>query len=96
MLLMKEGLAQLHQEHEDQAGHRLKRSKLTKQRSSADLGAYHIDEIKKILETNADSLLGMPLLKRMRKYQLISSTKQFEDRVIPGIAPCRDFRIIRI
>ena len=96
MLLMKEGTAHLHQEHEDQTGHKFKRNKLTKQRSSADLTSFNIDEIKKIISCEQDNLLSMPLLKRMRKYQLISSTKPFEGRIIPGIAPCLNYRIIKL
>ena len=54
-----------------------------------------VEEIKKAFTPESCDLIGLNLLKRMRKYQLISSTRKFEDRVIAGISPCLNYRIIK-
>ena len=70
--------------------------RLTRKRSLTNICSLNLNEIKQVFTPGSEDLVAMNILKRMRKYQLISSTKPFEGRIIPGIAPCLNYRIIKL
>ena len=68
---------------------------LGKKRSVLKMNADNLHDVSNLLSRGEVSL-GITLLKRLRKYKLITSTVHHDGRVIVGISPRVDGRIIRL
>ena len=66
-----------------------------KSRSVVKLSTDNIEEVKSVL-SSGDVSLGVTLIKRLRKYNLISSTINHDGNIIVGISPKLEGRITRI
>lgn len=68
---------------------------LLKHRSVVKMDVNNIEEISEMLASDKINI-GMTLLKRLRKYRLISSIINHEGKLVVGIAPRSEGRIIQL